>query len=183
MTEIIEAIDAWTANRYSSYNKKLFGLCELVHKTAGTNSAEEVFPSTIPSNPNTRRERVSIDDKYNFITWIRWTQPVTYEDNAEFSFGRTEARQGVLPLRIVLAHKTSLGEDIVFDFINAFPSKFTVSGFQYVFIDGKPSIDPDHEAIYQQELGPTVYEKHRFDWNLYVINLTVQFLECNELTP
>lgn len=178
MTEIIEAIDAWTASRYTSYDKKLFGFCELMRKTAGEGSVDQVFPVTIPG-----RVHVSIDDRYNFITWIRWIQPATYENNEDWSFGNSEARVGILPLRLVLAHKTSLGENVVFDFINAFPSKFTISGFQFVFTNANLSIDPDHEAIVQAELGPAnylVYEKHRFTWNLYVLNINVQFLECPE---
>lgn len=181
MTSIIEAIDAWTNNRYSAYDRKLFGFCELMRKTAGEGSVEQVFPVTIPG-----RTQVAIDDRYNFITWIRWAQPVTYEANEDWSFGNSEARFANLPLRIVLAHRTTLGEDLVFDFVNAFPSKFTVPGFKFVFTNANLSIDPDHEAIVQAELGPAnylVYEKHRITWNVYVINVNVQFLECEELTP
>lgn len=178
MTEIIEVIDAWTANRYAAYNKKLFGFCELMRKSSGTGNTEQPIPVTIPS-----RQQVEINDKYNLITWIRWTNPVTYEANSEFSFGKEEARHGNLPLRIVFANKSSLGENLVFDFINAFPSKFSVPGYQFVFTEASPTIDPDHEAIYNTELGNTVYEKHRFTWNIYVLNVTMQFLECEELTP
>lgn len=181
MTSIIEAIDQWTLNRYGIYTEKLYGFCELMHKTAGEGGVQQVFPVTIPG-----RQQVSIDDRYNFITWIRWAQPVTYEDNADWSFGNTEARVATQPLRLVLAHKVTLGEDLVFDFINAFPSKFTIPGFQFVFTKADLSIDPDHEAIVQTELGPAnylVYEKHRFAWNVYVVNINVQFLECVELTP
>jgi hypothetical protein len=176
MTEIIEAIDAWTLGRYGIYTEKLFGFCELMRKSAG--GTEQPIPVTIPD-----RLPVAIDDRYNFITWIRWTAPVSYEANSEFSFGKEEARQGNLPLRIILAHKTTLGEDLVFDFMNAFPSKFNVPGFQFVFSEASPTIDPDHETIYTTELGNTTYEKHRFTWNIYVLNVTMQFLECEELTP
>jgi hypothetical protein len=176
MTEIIEAIDAWTLNRYGMYDTKLYGFCELMRKTA--NGADQFMPVTIPN-----RVQVSIDDRYNFITWMRWIAPVTYEANEEWSFGKDDARFGTVPIRLVLAHRTTLGEDLVFDFINAFPNKFDVPGFQLVFVDGSPSIDPDHETIYTTELSNTVYEKHRFTWNIYVININVQFLECEELTP
>lgn len=181
MTAIIEAIDSWTANRYAAYNKKLYGFCELVKKTA--DGKDQVMPVTIPSNSTARREHVSIDDKYTFITWMRWADNVKYEASEEFSFGKNDARFGVVPIRLVFAHKTTLGEDLVFDFINAFPSKFKVSGFKVVFVDGAPTIDPDHENIFIQEFSNTVYEKHRFTWNLYVININIQFLECAELTP
>lgn len=183
MTAIIEAIDSWTSSRYSAYTKKLWGFCELVHKSAGEGRSEQVMPMTIPSNTSARREQVSLDDRYSFITWIRWAQPVSYTNNDDWSFGKSEARTANLPLRLVLAHKRSLGENIVFDFINSFPSKFSVAGYQFVFTDVAPVIDPDHESIYLTELGNTVYEKHRFDWNIYVLNITMQFLECEKLTP
>jgi len=181
MTDIIDSIDNWTNNRYGHYTARLYGFSELMRKTSGEGGAEEVFPVTIDG-----RERVAIDDKKRFITWIRWEQPATYENSEDWSFGNSEARVANLPLRVVLAHKTSLGENLVFDFINAFPSKFSVPGFKFVFTKPELSIDPDHEAIVKAELGPAnymFYEKHRFDWNVYVINIAVQFLECEELTP
>jgi hypothetical protein len=177
MTDITQAIDAWTTSRYPSYRKKLYGFCELMTKTAGEGKAPDTFPVTIPG-----REKVSFDDRYNFITWIRWSQPATYTASDEFSYGKKEARLGDLPLRLILAHKTSLGEAICFDFINAFPSKFEINGYQFVFVNGTPSVDPDHEAIIQTELNATNYEKHRFDWNVYVLNITIQFLECEVTT-
>lgn len=183
MTEIIEAIDSWTTERYSAHDKKLWGYCELIRRTSGEGKAEQVFPMTIPCNPSSKRQQVSIDDRYSFITWIRWTQPVQYEASEEFSFGKNDARFATLPIRLVLVHKKALGENLVFDFIKNFPSKFSIDGFHHVFTEGRPSIDPDHEVIFQSELGPqnyVAYEKHRFDWNMYVLNLSIQFLECVE---
>lgn len=192
MTGIIDAIDDFINDRYP-YSKKLYGFCELVRKTAGdqestrggvtTAGGEQVFPMTIPDSPSTAREKVSLDDRYNLITWIRWVSPVTYAASEEWSFGKDEARVGTINLRLIFAHRTTLGEDLVFDLVNALPTEFSISGFQFAHVDGTPTIDPDHEAIYQTELGNTVYEKHRFTWNLYAVNITVQFLECEELTP
>jgi hypothetical protein len=70
---------------------------------------------------------------------------------------------------------------LVFDFIKSFPTKFAIDGYKFVFTDPELSIDPDHEAIVQAELGPSnylVYEKHRFTWNVYMLNINVQFLPC-----
>lgn len=178
MTQFIEAIDAWTSSRYTlpTFNKKLYGFSELMKKTAGEGAVEQIFPVTIPG-----RTKVVIDDKFNFITWMRWASPATYEFSEDWSFGNKEARVGTIPIRLVLAHKTDLGENIVWDFVNNLPSKFSISGFQFAFTNASISVDPDHEAIFQAELGPAnyiVYEKHRFTWNLYVININVQFLEC-----
>lgn len=179
MTTIIDAIDAWTLNRYSAYQEKLYGFCELVTKT--TEAGEQTFVKQVDSET-----KAVLDDRYTFITWIRWTSPVQYETSEFFSFGRKEARVGELPLRLILAHKTVLGEDVVFDFINAFPNKFSVSGYKFVFVNPTLSIDPDHEQIIRTELGPenySFYERHRFTWNVYIINIVAKFLECGELTP
>lgn len=178
MTNIIEAIDAWTANRYSSYSQKLWGFCELMHKTSS--GKDQVMPITIPE-----RKQVSLDDRYQFITWIRWTENVSYEVDEDWSFGKIQQRKSKLPLRIVLAHKVILGENIVFDFIENLPVQFKIDGFKFVFVGDSPSIDPNHETIYTTELSDTVYEKHRYDWNIYVINLGVEYISClaTEIVP
>jgi hypothetical protein len=175
MTAIIEAIDGWTLNRYGSlYREKLYGFCELMTKTAGEGKTPDTFPVTIPA-----RQKVSLDDRFNFITWLRWMQPATYAASEEFSFGKKEARQGEIPLRLVLAHKSDLGENIATDFVNALPSTFNdISGYKHVFVSPTLSIDPDHESIVQAEIGSTNYEKHRFAWNIYVLNITIQFQLC-----
>lgn len=183
MTGIIEAIDSYTSDRYSAYNKKLYGFSELARKTAGDGNVAQVFPMTIPSSVGSAREKVALNDRYTLITWIRWVNPVTYEASEEWSFGKDEARVGTITARVIFSHKTSLGEDLVFDFVNALPTEFSISGFQFAHVMGTPSIDPDHETIYTTEFSDTAYEKHRFTWNLYAVNITVQFLECEELTP
>lgn len=183
MTDIIEAIDNYTTDRYSAYNKKIYGFCELIRKSAGEGSVDHVFPKTIPSNPNTEGIPVSLDDRFSLITWTRWAENVNYETSEEWSFGKSEARLANLPLRIIFAHKSSLGEELVFDFMNSFPSKFSVTGFKFVHVVSTPTIDPDHEGIYKAELGNTVYEKHRFTWNLYAVTVNLQFIMCDVLTP
>lgn len=90
-----------------------------------------------------------------------------------------------MPLRIVIAHRVELGEDIVHELAEAIPESIFVDGFDYVWPQ-QFSIDPDHETIYRTELGETVYESHRFPWNLYVINLDVDYIEgklCPEPPP
>jgi len=182
VTSIIDAIDDWTQNRYgTTYNTKLYGYCELVKKTAGENNVEQIFSVTVGSVSN--REQVSINDRYNFITWIRIPNPITYEGVEGWSFGKSEARVGTLPLKIIIAHKIDLGENVVFDFVNSIPSKFTVPGYQYVFVNDKPAVDTDHESVSSTEFGNISYDKHRLKWNVYAITLTIEFLECVELTP
>jgi hypothetical protein len=185
MTSIIEAITDYANESFTYLKGKNFGFCELMFKSAkdtkGTligSSGSQPIPVTIPE-----RKQVSLDDKYNFMTWIRWVEPARFDFNEQWSFGREEAEEGSLTLRIVLAHKTSLGENLVFTFARSIPRQFELSGYKYVFQNGRPQINPDHEGIYRTELGETSYEKHRFNWNLYTIDVTYNFIECIETTP
>lgn len=173
MTEIIEAIDEYTADYFSSYTLKNWGFCELMKKTA--EGGEQPIPVTIPG-----RQQVSLLDTKEVITWVRMASPITYEASEEHSFGKKESRFATLPLRIVIANKVSLAnaENLVFDYVHNFPSQLSVADYDLVFVQGNPSVDPDHEGIYLTELGNTVYEKHRFPWNVYAINLNVQFIIC-----
>lgn len=180
MTEIIEAIDAYTTAKYPQLSKKLWGFCELAHKTS-TNKSDQPIPITAYGYQE--RKQVALDDRYDFITWCRWVNPLTYNPNPDFSFGRSDAREEVLTLRVVVAHKVELGENLIFDFVSGFPSRLNLVGFKYVFVDGSPSIDPDHEQIYRTELGQTVYERHRIPWNLYTVDAIFQFLGCPITTP
>jgi hypothetical protein len=133
------------------------------------------MPVTIPE-----RKQVSLQDTQEVMTWIRLQQPVAYQPSEEFSFGTNQAREGTAPLRIVFANKVNLtdAENLVYKFVTAFPLKFSVSGYQFVFVADSLAVDPDHESIYTTELGNTVYEKHRFPWNLYAITFNIQFLPC-----
>jgi len=172
MTDILQAIDDYTANRYSALKLKLFGFCEIMHKTA--ESSDQPIPVTIPD-----RKQVSLDDKYDLITWIRWDSPVQYSENKDWSFGPNEATTATITARVVVAHKVKLGENLIFDFANHFPQTLNIPGFLYVFVDDSFNINNDHEGIYLTELGKTVYEKHRFNWNLYVVNFTFEFTPCD----
>lgn len=176
MTAIIDEIDAYTLNSFSYLKVKAFGFCELMTKT--TKDGSQVMPVTIPD-----RAHVSLDNKYNFITWIRWVDPVRFDLSEDWSFGRTEAEEGALTLRIVVAHKVTLGENLIFTFARGLPRQLELSGYKYIFMNGRPQINPDHEGIYNTELGQTVYEKHRFPWNLYTVDVTFNFIECIETTP
>lgn len=179
MTEIIEAIDDYTNLRYPQLNKKLWGFCELIKKT--TKDSSQTIPMTAYGYQE--RKQVALDDRYEFITWQRWVRPLNYELNDDFSFGRNEARESMLDLRVVVAHKVELGENLIFDFVNGLPSLLNIPGFKYVFVDPDISIDPDHEKIYLTELGNTVYERHRIPWNLYTVDLKFSFIPCEETTP
>jgi hypothetical protein len=174
MTEIIQAIDTQTLtflSGYSGYTNKLFGFCELVK--FGAKGQDQPIPATIPD-----REKVSLNDAYKVITWIRQTDVVQYEDNPDFSYGTKEARFANLPLRLIFCNKVELGENLVYDFVEFLPSKISVSGYKLVFIKPELPVNPDHETIYLTELGNTVYERHRIPWNVYAITLNIQYMKC-----
>lgn len=171
MTDIIDEINSFINTKYAAYLLKNFGFCELMSKTSL--NSQQPMPVTIPD-----RLQVSLDDNYQIITWIRWIDDTSFETNEDWSFGTRMARQGVLPLRIVFANKVELGENLVFDFVNSFPQKLSVTGYQYVYSENIPIINPDHETIYNTELGNTVYERHRFPWNIYVVDVSIEFIEC-----
>ena len=56
-------------------------------------------------------------------------------------------------------------------------SKFTIEGYKFVNITGY-NINPDHENIYLTELGNNSYDKHRFPWNLYTVDISLNFIQC-----
>lgn len=176
MTDIIQSIDDYTQDSFTYLKVKAFGFSELMTKS--TKEGSQVMPVTIPD-----RNQVSLDNKYNFITWVRWVEPTRFDFNEAWSFGREEAEEASLPLRIVVAHRVELGESLIFTFAKGLPRKLDLAGYKYVFMNGRPIINPDHETIYNTELGNTVYEKHRFPWNLYTVDVVFNFIECVETTP
>jgi len=185
MTSIIDAITDYATDSFLYLKTKNFGFCELMYKSAKDtkgnligSSGSQPIPVTIPD-----RNQVSLNDKFNLMTWIRWVEPARFDLSEDWSFGRTESEEGSLTLRIVVAHKVTLGENLIFTFARGLPRKLELAGYKYVFMNGRPQINPDHEGIYRTELGETVYEKHRFPWNLYTIDVTFNFIECIETTP
>lgn len=175
MKAITEAIDAWTAGEFA-VTMKLWGYCELMTRQ------DQVMPVTIPD-----RNQVSIDDRYQLLTWIRRDGNVSLGSDIEgndWSFGLKEAPVQKQNLRIVIAHKVEIGEDFIIDFIKAFPRTFDVDGYSIVSVDNRGiSVDPDHEAVYKTELGETSYEKHRFTWNVYAVTVPIEYIPCEVLSP
>lgn len=178
MTEIIQAIDDWTDNNFPDLQRKLWGFCELAHRTVDGKDQ----PTVMTINGTSDRRHVTLDDRYQFITWFRLERGIGFSDNPDWSFGFKEARYQTARLRWVIAHKVELGENLIYSLVNGFPEQLSVNGFQFVFVNPDGEIDYDHETIYNTELGRTVYEKHRFPWNLYVINLNVNFIVCEGYT-
>lgn len=170
MKAITEAIDCWFGSKYP-YKMKLFGYSELMTRK------DQVMPVTI----NTR-DQVSLDDKFDLITWIRLPGTLTLGNEIEGDDWAFGLKQGVVQeatLRLVIAHKIGLCENLILDILQNFPVKLTVENYQIVSINKADiSVDADHESIYNTELGQTAYEKHRFPWNLYALEIPVQFIPC-----
>jgi len=158
--------------------QKLFGFCELTNRTV--KDTNQPIPVTI--NGTSDRRQVSLDDRYQLITWFRIPGTVTLSDEVEgnnWSFGFQEAPVQKASIRWIIAHKVELGETLIYDIANAIPKMFGVTGNQISFIDKSTIvIDHDHETIYRTELGDTVYEKHRFTWNLYTITFSADAVLC-----
>jgi hypothetical protein len=142
---------------------------------SGSTSTQPI-PVTITGDG--QREQVSLDDRYDYMHWIRWVSPITSVENDEDSWGLTVGERMTIPLRIVVAHKVEIGENFILQLTRGLPKNFVVPGLDFLFIDSGYSIDPDHETIYNTELGATVYEQHRFNWNIYAINVNAEFVIC-----
>lgn len=179
MIDIVAAIDSWTNTEYAAVTRRLFGFCELVRKTH--NNAEQVFPMPVGQD----KVQVSLNDQYNLITWFRLPGTIQLGNDIEgnnYAFGLDDAPVQRAGLRFIIAHKVSLGENWIINFIKNLPKSFDVSGYHIVSIDRNDiTVDADHEAVYRTELSDTVYEKHRFTWNIYAINLNVEFIPCEEV--
>jgi len=182
---LAEWIENWTIDHVNSspaLTVKNWGFVELVNRKSKGKSSESNQPIPMTINGTGDREQVSLDDRYSFIEWIRWTSPLQAVPNDDDSWGLKEGKRKTLPLRIVIAHKVELGENLVIEIAEGLPEVIYLSGFDFIFVNGW-SIDPNHEQVYVTELGETVYELHRFDWNVYAIDLEVQFKACVDFVP
>lgn len=188
MIEIIDRvsdfIETWANDYASTLIVKNWGFVELSKKGARGNRGYSVAEQPIPMTINGTGERlqVSLDDRMNFIFWIRILNRPSFNPDTDDEWGVKQSRRQVLPLRIVLCHRVELGEDLVHYIVNDLPKSIIIPGYEFVHLEGG-SIDYDHEEIHDTELGKTNYEKHRFDWNIYVINLDAEFGLCADYTP
>lgn len=182
MTGIFPKIDAWMAAQYPDYDQKLWGFCELAHRTVD----KKTNPVPMTINGTSDRKYVTLDDRFELITWFRIPGTVQLSNEVEgqdWAFGFQEAPVNKASIRWVIAHKVGLGEDLIIDIAQSLPKQFTVAGSQISFIDKSTIvIDYDHETIYNTELGDTVYEKHRFPWNLYTITFSADVVLCSGAT-
>lgn len=183
MTEIIAKMDEWTAEHFqgtSPFEMKLWGHCELARRTSeGTNTVGDA-PIVITINGTSDRELVTIDDRYDFISWWRTPNPVNLQntiDNNDWAFGFDSGRVQKVTFRWVLAWRVGHGEMIALNLASELPARLVIEGYQFVSIDKvNVTVDQDDQAIYLTELGNTVYEKWRSTWNLAVVNLVAEYI-------
>jgi len=176
-----EAIEQWVIDNSTISPDSLiknWGFVELSNRTSKGKKSISTQPIPMSINGTSDRDQVSLDDRFQFIFWIRWIAPMTSILNDADSWGLREGKRFSLPLRVVVAHKVELGENLILDLVNGLPENLVVSGFDFVFLTSSISVDPDHEQIYRTELGNTIYELHRFDWNIYVIDINVEYVQC-----
>jgi hypothetical protein len=158
---------------------KDWSFAELVNRESrGKDKKETVQPIPVTINGTGDREQISLNDKYDFINWVRVTVPARRVRNAEDAFGLSQGNRQGFSLRMVIAHKVELGEDVAYDIAASLPETLYLDGYNFVFVSDEYTVDPDHEKIYLTELGKTVYELHRFNWNLYTIDVNVEYSKC-----
>lgn len=178
MTEIVSSIDAWMETNYGSYSHTFWGFCELAKRTH--ENKEQPIPVTI--NGTHKRSQVSLDDKKQMVTWFRLVNTVEFGNEIEgndWSFGLEDSNVQTATLRMVIATKVEIGENLIFSIAKKMPGIFSAAGYTIISIDRSGlTIDTNHEEIYLTELGQGKYEQHRFPWNLNVLNIPVSFILC-----
>lgn len=182
---IAEHIQNWTIDFVGGtpdLTVKNWGFVELSNRTSKGNKSTSTQPIPMTINGTGDRQQVSLDDRFQFIEWIRWTDRARAVVNPDDQWGLKEGKRKTLPLRIVIAHRVELGEDLIFQIAENLPQIITLTGYEFIFLEGW-EIDNSHEQIYRTELGDTVYEQHRFDWNIYTIDLNVEFKQCVDYVP
>ena len=168
MEKICREIDKAILAALPSSGLKAYGLCELVTKD------KQQHPITV----DLTRQQAQIHDKFDGIFYHRFLSSAPTEDT-ENSFGLQFQDRIVSRLRTFCAFKVKLGEDFIFDFINAIPRKTTMPGFKFIHRSSTLDLIADHEAVYNQEYGDTTpYEKHRTTYNIYAIEYGIEFTLC-----
>lgn len=158
--EINESLDSL------DFNASLNTLCELVLKN------NQPHPITCDT-----RKQIAPDDTYDAVIYHRLLNASGEDDEAN-SYGSRMSRKISQRLRTVVLLKHALGEDKIYEIIGLYPDKITLSGYKYINIGSSVDLNVDHEGIHSQEFGGVDYERHRLAWNIYAIELNVEFVKC-----
>jgi hypothetical protein len=182
MIAFIEELDNWFASYIEAKYPdevsflKSFGYVEITNRK--TTTQNQPIPVTI--NGTSDREQVSLDDRFQVMSWFRLPGQMTLANDVEgnnWSFGFQSNPVQKVGLRWVIGHRVELGEEFIFDLIEALPYKLSVTGHTIASIDRSSlTLDADHESVYKTELGETVYESHRFTWNIYALSVNLSYI-------
>lgn len=180
MTDFVERIDSITNEFIDEYypsilssERKLFGFTELITKK------DQPMPVIINGTADRGTIPVSLDDRYKFISWVRLPGTISQSPSEEDNWGLREGRRLNAGLRWVIAHKVELGEILITELLQYIPTVFVnMPTYEYVFVEAGLNANADHENVYNTELGSTVYEKHRLNWNIYAVEINLEFLIC-----
>jgi hypothetical protein len=180
MNDFTEQIDAFTAEflteSYPDATSRLYGYCELVRKK------DQPFPVVINGTADRSTvNQIALNDQYDVITWVRLPGTIRAITSEQDTWGLKEGRRQQVTLRWIVAHKVTIGENFIIDLLQHVPGSFTIDGYQFVLVSEDINVDADHEGVYTTELGNTEYEKHRFDWNIYAVELTLEYIVCESL--
>ena len=167
MKEVTQAIDAHYAAIYPDF--KYWGLAEL------TDKSKDRSPVTVNG-----REKVCLDEDFNACVWYREIS-VNRTEVEEESFGLDVTFEYRVTLRTIIGYKIELGEMFKYEFAEAFPRDFTLSGFEALEV--VPGVmDLDRERVAQTEEVHIQYEK-LLCWNLLSFDNELQFILCPETSP
>lgn len=185
MIDFVTKLDEYThdflSEEYPSITtalRKLFGFTELVRKTTGSPAGDQPFPVVVNQTSDRSVIQVSLDDRYQFISWFRLPGQIGFSDNEDDLWGLREGKRQTASLRWIVAHRVEHGENLIIELTNHVRSILRgLQGYDFVFATVS-NINADHEEIYTTELGQTVYEKHRLPWNIYAVDIDIEYIVC-----
>lgn len=174
MKDICDKLDATLLGLFPNDGIKFNGLCQQVLK------GNQTHPVTIEDN-----KQVSIQDNWDVICFHRLNGQANFlpSDEEEQDFGRSSGRVFSQPMRTVIAHKVTKGEEWIYTFAQAWPEELRITDsagvklYEFVDVDDI-NLDTDQETIYNTEWGENSYEKHRIPWNIYAIEYNIDFKRC-----
>jgi hypothetical protein len=168
---ILNEVDRQLQATFKNKGLKAYGFCELVDKDGKPN------PVTCSNGINKSRTPAQIHDSHKGIFYHRLLANTPVTEDEEFSFGTLKLRFQPR-IRTVIAFKQSLGEEFIFEFIDAIPDKITtLTGYKFVLLT-QGTLIADHDAVFNQEYGQNSYEKHRITWNIYALEYDIDFMLC-----
>lgn len=184
MNDFTDKIDEITNNFLDDYyssvvssKRKLWGFTELITKK------DQPMPVIVNGTADRGTIPISLDDKYEFISWVRLPGTISTVSSEEDNWGLVEGRRQNAGLRWIIAHRVELGENLIKKLLQYLPAQLRdIPGYEFVFVNAAINTNADHENVYATELGATVYEKHRLDWNIYAVELNIEYKVCEGLS-